>query len=266
MTSPLDQRELAEHGFTLVDFLGRSEVRSLRRLFREFGLDPHHSFFASPAHAYGAKARRFHEEAKEIVDPLVQELLPDHEVFMVAAITKGRRRGGPVIFHHDWTYTDERRHRTVFLWCPLVDTGPRNGGLEVIPGSHRWTTAIRPSRSIEVTEPPRLQQEFAHRAMPVAVRAGQAAVFDPALIHGSGRNTTLRQRPAFTAATAPRGVDLLHFHFDADEHLVGAKVDDAFFTINPYGTPPTRYPAIDPWDREVREADLAVALQQNGPQ
>src|SRR6185436_576497 len=105
-----------------------------------------------------------------------------------------------------WTYTDERRARPVFFWCPLVDAGPENGGLAVVPGSHRWLTGIRPSRSVEATEA--VRDEIAALAVDLTLRAGQAVAFDPALLHGSGPNPTDEPRPAFTVAVVPRGEPL----------------------------------------------------------
>lgn len=244
----------------MVDLAGPAERAAIGTLIDAFGLEERHGFFASPAHAHGPEARAFDQGVKAVLAPRLAELLPETEPFMAGVTSKGRYDGDPIRFHHDWTYTDERRSRPVFFWCPLVDAGPENGGLALVPGSHRWVTGIRPSRGVEPAEA--LQAAIAPLAVDLTVRAGQAVAFDPAVLHGSGPNPTPGPRPAFTVAVARRGEPLLHFHLDDDGRLSGAVVDESFFTTHPYRTPPDGYPPFAPWTTAVAETDLRRALRQ----
>jgi len=262
MTSGFDRAQLDDEGYTIVELAGADERRALEGLIDRFATDPHHGFFASPYHANGPEARRFDLAAREVLGNRLTELLPDHVPFLAGVTSKGGRDGAAVRFHHDWTYTDERRARVVFFWCPLTDVGPENGGLAVVPGSHRWLSGIRPSRTLEATE--ELQTEIAALAVDLRLRAGQAIAFDPACLHGSGPNPTPSPRPAFTIAVAPRDEPLLHFHLDEAGHLSGAVVDDAYFTLHPYRAAPVGRPPYPPWTAEVTEADVRDALARAG--
>jgi hypothetical protein len=255
---PVDLQALQRDGYATATVFGPRDVRAIRAALADFDLPDDHGFFASPAFAPGTTARAFDLQVREIVAPALDALLPGYRPFMVAATTKGRRSSTPIKFHQDWTYTDERQHRPIFLWCPLVDVDEGNGALRVVPGSNRWTSAIRPSRRLEVTE--RHQDQLDRLARTLILRAGQAVVFDPATLHGSGPNPTDAERPAVTIAVAPAGAELVHFHECDDGSLVGAVVDDRFFTMHPYGTAPTGYPALAAWDRAVSDDDLAAAL------
>ena len=257
-TDPSVHQQVLDESYVVVDLLDRSEVDAIREALRAFDLDTDHEFFASPYHAHGPSARTFDLAVKRLVAKPIDAVAPQHTAFMVAVTSKGKRRGAAIKFHHDWTYTDERVDRPIFFWCPLVDTSPRNGGLAVVPGSHRWTSGIRPSRAVEATE--HLQDRFAPLAVDLEVRAGQAVAFDPALLHGSGPNPTSRGRPAVTVACVREGAQLLHFHEDADGNLHGARVNDAFFTEHPYRTAPTGYPPFAPWTVAVTEQDFVSAL------
>lgn len=260
-TAPIDLQAVDRDGYATTSIFTRAELAAVRRELDRFGLDDDHDFFASPAFSAGEPARAFDLAVRSIARPALHRLLPDHEPFMIAATTKGRRSTMPVKFHQDWTYTDEPEQWPVFLWCPLVDVDERNGALRVIPGSNHWTTAIRPSRRDEATEAH--QAEFAARARTIALRAGQALAFAPSTLHGSEPNPTDRPRPAITIALAPRGARLVHFHESSDGALSGAVVDDAFFTMHPYGTAPVGYPPLSPWDRAVVPDDYASALHQS---
>lgn len=262
MTSGLDRAQLEDEGYTIVELAGAEQQQALQALIDRFATDPHHGFFASPYHANGPEARRFDLGAREVLGDRLSELLPDHVPFLAGVTSKGGQEGASVRFHHDWTYTDERRARVVFFWCPLVDVGPENGGLAVVPGSHRWLSGIRPSRTVEATEP--LQAEIASMAVDLRLSAGQAIAFDPAVLHGSGPNPTPSPRPAFTIAVAPRDEALLHFHLDDTGRLGGAVVDDAFFTLHPYRAAPVGYPTYSPWTDAVTEDDVRDALARAG--
>ncbi len=263
MTSGFDREAFERDGWTVVDLRDEAASAAALRVIDEVGLEPDHPFFASPAMSWGAVAGAVDRDLKAIVKPASDQLLPGHRAFMAGITSKGARSTMPIPFHQDWTYTDERVHRVVFLWTALVDTEPANGGLWAVSGSHRWSTNIRPSRDGEATH--HLQDEFAARAEPVRMRAGQAVVFDPAVVHGSGPNTTDQLRPAFTMAFVPDGVPLLHFHEHPDGRLEGLEVDDAFFTQNPYRSRPVGYPPAEPFARALTDRDLLDALDAHHP-
>lgn len=249
---------MAEHGWTTTDLLDPRRLDMARRLVDEVELDPEHPFFASPAQAWGSVARQLSLRLADLVEPVVRELLPEHRVFLAGLTTKGARRGACIPYHQDWTYTDERRSRVVFLWCPLVDTDPGNGGLAVVPGSHRWSANIRPSRAAEPAE--QFQAELHARSVPVTLAAGTAVAFDPGVFHGSAPNESSDPRPAFTVALVPRGEGLVHFHQADGGPLEGYCVDDEFFTINPYRSRPEGYARCEPWAPALEVEDLRSAL------
>jgi hypothetical protein len=257
----VDVNLLATQGHTTVRLLSADACHALDRAMRRFSLADDHAFFASPAHAFGRQARAFHHAAKALVADRVGEVLPGYEPFMIAATTKGAQ-GEDVRYHQDWTYTDERQVRAVFLWCPLVDVVIDNGTLSVVSGSHEWSRSIRPSRAVQITE--ELQGDLAPLGRPVELRAGDALVFDPATFHGSGPNRTDHRRPAVTIATVPRGTELLHFHEHPDGRLEGARVDEEFFTCHPYGTAPTGYPEATPGTTATTDAERTRAIALMG--
>lgn len=256
-SASIDRSRLDRMGFDVVHLLRPDQVAAVSGVLTEAGVDGSEPFFASPAHAWGDRAAWIHERLSALLADRLAEVLPDHRVFMIAVTAKGRH-GSPIKFHHDWTYTDERRHRPVFLWCPLVDCDPSTGSLKVVPGSHRWSSGIRPSRRLEVTE--LHQEDYERLSVGPAVPAGDAIVFDPAVIHGSGPNPLAHARPAITIAMAPRGADLVHFHELDDGSIAGFAVDEPFFTTNPYGQRPQGYASYAAWTGPVTADELAAGI------
>jgi hypothetical protein len=254
----LDLGQVDTDGFTMVQLLDETDVRDVRAVVDAVIADNDAGFFASPAHAWGDEARRVDQVLKARLAGRLADLLPGYEPFMVAITSKPRHSSQQIKFHHDWTYTDERRHHPVFLWCPLVDCTAHSGALQVIPGSHLWSERIRPSRTLEATE--HLQGELEPLAVELAFRAGDAVAFHPGTLHGSEPNSSPIDRPAITIALAPQDAQLVHFHLDQGGELSGFNVDESFFTLNPYGQPPAAADPIAPWSTALTEQDLRDAL------
>jgi hypothetical protein len=250
---------VATAGWAVVDLLDADAVQDALALVEAADLDPQHGFFASPAMAWGPVARDLDQRIKALVAPPAEALLPGRRPFMAAITSKGAGSADAIPFHQDWTYTDERRSRVCFLWCPLVDVDEGNGGLRVVPGSHRWSTRLRPSRAREASLA--LEEDLAARSVPVPLRAGQALAFDPATFHGSGPNRSDRPRPALTVAFVEAAEPLLHFHQGPDDLLEGFVVDDRFFTENAYRTRPDGYPVVPPHAPVLTEDDLVAAME-----
>lgn len=254
-TAPSPLESVRQHGFfRAAGVVSRASVEEIRDAIGVFGLARDHGFFASPAHAPGPMARDFDRFVRARLAERLREVIPGHRPFMVAVTSKGAGSDQEIKFHHDWTYTDERHARAVFLWSPMVPVTPRNAALMVVPGSHRWSTNIRPSRRLEVTE--QFQSDYRQHAVTFRLDAGDAVVFDPATLHGSGPNRLDEPRPAITIGLIPDDADLVHFHLHDDGALSGAAVDDDFFTCQAYGQPPEGYPTVTPWTGATTEADV----------
>jgi len=250
-------------GYLTVGLLDRATVRRLGEAFAGLDVPADHGFHATSAHGTRATARSVDRLLKTELGPFVRRILPDHEPFLAAFISKGARNGGTVDFHQDWTYTDERRGRVVLFWIPLVETTEASGALRAVPGSHAWTTGLRPSGAAHPTEP--LQADLARRSVTVPLEAGAACVYDPALVHGSFPNPSPAARPAAAIALAPSAEPLVHFHVDERGGLTGWRIDESHFTTRPFGSRPEGCPAIEPWEPPVSTDELARNLRSPRP-
>lgn len=234
----IDRSALDELGYVVTPFASTSELDALTTRFAEIGLDPSTPFYATSAHATRALATAVDLDLKALLQPRVDQLFPGYQIFLAAFISKGHVEPHHVGLHRDWTYVDERRHRAYLFWCPLVDVDETNGALHVLPRSHRAAPAIRPSAS--AGEP--LDEVDPDRLVSVPLRAGEAVLYDAALVHGSARNHGRGPRPVAAIATAPYGAMLVHYHRRPDGEVVGYEVDASYFTTEPYGGEPRETP------------------------
>ena len=113
---------------------------------------------------------------------------------------KPPRHPGVVSWHQDfsyWTRTLPMRHITMNV--VLDDTSPENGCLHYVPGSHRWPLLPPVSFGQDMEGfrdllPAELRDAF--RPLPIPLRAGEASLHHPLMVHGSYGNRSPRPRRA----------------------------------------------------------------------
>lgn len=242
-------------GFVTVPLLTSGVIDDLLELHEQVEHDVAIGFHVTSVNAPRSVARSVDERIKRLVGPLLEAVLEDRRPFLAALITKAPG-SGPVEFHQDLTHTDERVHRTVLAWIPLVDTDERNGTMSVVPGSHRWTTGIRP-HTVELPTA-KHQQRFAEHAVPLELHAGTALLYDAALVHGSAANTSTVDRPAVAVALAPLDAQLLLFTQRSGSALRGYRCEATDFTARPFGSPPIGAERVEPWNSAVSSKDFEL--------
>lgn len=229
-----DEAALADLGYVVVDLLQPEEVVVLLDAVEHVYVDERSGFHASNMSGTHTYRREVDRVVRPLIDAAVarQGLFVDHESFTASLLVKWPTEDSAFHTHQDWTMVDEERFRTVNVWCPLVDTDEENGAFAVLPGSHHVLRAIRCSPMPPTTYASPGWQVSHTDMVKIPVRAGQAVVFDHALLHSSPPNATPRWRPAVAAAYKPRAASLVHYYLPdpAGEDLEVFSVDSTFFT------------------------------------
>jgi ectoine hydroxylase-related dioxygenase (phytanoyl-CoA dioxygenase family) len=252
-------------GYHVVDLLDGELIDELRALYDSLDIDRGHDFLATSNDLERADARRVHDRIVDLLADRLEQAVPGHTPFLSGFISKGAASGGPTAFHQDLSYTDERTHRATLLWIPLVDVDEDSGALQVVPGSHRLAEGPRPSGLDHLPTAP-LQDEWVQRAETATLRAGQAVVYDAALVHGAHTNAVDTVRPAVAVALAPTGADLVHVHVDADGNgLTGYVVDVDYYMGQGLFHRPVGYGSTEVWGEPVTEQRLRAALGVDRP-
>jgi hypothetical protein len=260
----IDLHELDERGFTTVRLLDGDGLTRLRTALDALEVDPDDPYWVSSVHGSRAVAGGTSGLLADHLSGPVGDLLPGHVPFMAACISKGRG-GGRVGLHPDWTYLDEREHRARIVWCPLTDTDESSGAMVVVPGSHRTMRGLRGSGPFP-SPVARVEEELWRGAVEtVPLRAGEAVVWDAAVLHGSWPNPSSSPRTAAVIGWVPASAPLVHFHLGDDTDLAGYEVDRRYFVEQEYASRPTGYRRIEPWDdvvRTYRDVDEVLAAAQ----
>lgn len=142
---------------------------------------------------------------ERLLDIAEQFIGPDIALFASHYICKPAHSGRPVLWHQDGAYWPLEPMEVVTLWLAIDDSTPENGGLRVIPGSHREDLyGLRARDDLDSV----LGSESAtdvdeSRAVSLTLSAGDVEVHHPRIMHGSGANTSPMRRCGLTIRYIP---------------------------------------------------------------
>ena len=257
------EAEIDRLGYTTVALLQPSEVTTLREVFESGDVSLESPITRTLSDSTRQRASAIDHDVKKLVAPHVEHVMPGHRAVVALFVHKAPGRGSPVAFHQDWSLTDERHDRALMWWIALDDCSEGNGGLAVIPRSHRWTTGVRPHSTVSQPTDPH-QEILASRAVQLEVPRGTAVIYHPGIVHGSPPNLSERSRLVALVGTAPRNSRLLHY-FESPEGISGWEVNEGFYTDHEHGTTCTSLPAAELWGPVVRSTDLERVLGVASP-
>ncbi len=130
---------------------------------------------------------------ERVLDIAEALLGPDVMLHHTKLIYKKPRTGGMFPMHQDYPYFPHQKNTMLAFSIHLDDTDDENGGLRVIPGSHKHgpiKTANGEGQSWYVD-----QKKFSvDDGVPVPVKAGAAVIFNYLTLHGSKVNKSDRFR------------------------------------------------------------------------
>ncbi len=230
-------------GYVVCELLGDGALARLRAAHRPPADIAELPFYSSAMSADFDYRRRASAAIKAAVRPRLEELLIGVEPIYGQFFDKRPDdKESEVHIHQDWSFVDESRHRSVTVWCPLVDTDETSGCLAVVPGSQMLNPRPRGyvDRFPYPDLAPLLIKEY---SVHLPVRAGEAVLFDQRLFHWSRPNLGPGRRPAVQCLCASTGCPLLYPHADEQVHpgeVELFEVDAMFFTEFLIGVRPRR--------------------------
>lgn len=155
-------------------------------------VDSHVTFLAADA-AYKRAAWAL---IAEVLDPRVLPLLDDHAPTPGAANFFHKPPGtGRIQIHQNWRMLDRHDATTVTVWAPLHAVTRENGGIQVVPGSHRlsWDIPALGTTPFWAGNEALLQTRY---LVDVPLEAGDAILFEDSLIHHTSVNASDADRVA----------------------------------------------------------------------
>lgn len=263
---PETQQRLERDGYAVIPFLGADEVAELVASYDQLGRapgDPERACI-STFHTYDAQYKAAtHEVISSVFRPHLERTFDRMRALPSNFLVKWPGGFSGFGLHQDLSLVDERHHRSVEVWVALCDIDERNGQLWMVPGSHRWIPTIRGIQSFPFPFASVARRIVDRHAVPVAVRAGEAVVFDHATLHFSLPNRTAERRMVAISDLIPAEAPHLHFFGDGHGGVDVYEIDDDFWVDNSPFTlwrPPPASKCIGKVDwftpRELTDEDL----------
>jgi hypothetical protein len=229
------QRTLERDGYATVPLLDADEVAALRGEYEKLGEapgDPHlacHSSFHSFDRTY---KQRVDDVVRAALSPHIERVFDRQRMLPCNFIVKWPGAMGGFGLHQDTTLVDETQYRSVEVWVALVDTDERNGQLWMVPGSHTWLPTLRGIHAFDFPFRNVVDRIVARHSRPVPVHAGEAVVFNHAMVHFSYPNKSDTPRLVAIADLIPEEAQHLQHFGDGNGHLEAFAIDDAFWLDN----------------------------------
>lgn len=153
--------------------------------------------------------------------------------------------------HQDSSHVMEDRAFSVYCWIPLTDVDENNGCVFVLPSSHKINIK---QRSLSVPWVLKEHTDIIQKYMePVQMKAGQALLFDAALIHSSLPNKTSETRVAVNYYIHKKNHPFCHFYYNEITKKVEiySVTPDFYYNEDFEKKPNEKY-------QKITEVDLAI--------
>lgn len=218
--------ELAVKGYTIFPFLNQDDLEKLISYYTNIQKEEPNHFYSSthsPDHSFRRESSNF---IKKIVAERMEQFFCGYDLLGGAFVVKPAKGKGLLPPHQDWNIVDERITRSYNLWIPLIDVTVENGAVYVLPGSHNKIFTHRgpaiPSlfKNIE----PHVWTSL--EALPM--KAGEALLYDHALVHASPNNNTNKMRLGIVCGIIPQNQNM-QLYYGQDGEINSYKVTEDFF-------------------------------------
>lgn len=247
------QASFVKNGYIVVPFLSESEIQQLTEVL--------HANFPTIPEGFYSTSFSTDEMAKQTIKLAIENVF-DEKVKAIAEpfkklgscfLTKFPGKAGEMPIHQDWTVVDERKFQSVTIWVPLCDVNKQNGAMQVIPGSHNYSDALR---SPSIPDPlDQIENHLRKDLVDIPMKAGQALIFSQALMHASPPNNSNRIREVITYGFIPADAELFFHYLNPNGRIEKYKVPDSFFSDynTNIGAAPEVGVKVDEFDYEVRK-------------
>ncbi len=138
---------------------------------------------------------------------------PNIALFASHYIAKPAFEGLPVLMHQDGSYWPLDPMEVITLWLAVDHSGPENGCMRVVPGTHRMDLQKMNKRTdvdnvLDSEIDPALVDEAS--VVDLVLEPGDVSVHQPNIIHGSNANNSPMRRAGLTIRLIPTTTRIIH--------------------------------------------------------
>lgn len=191
------QQKFEKYGYIILrNFISEKEIEYLTGVYEETkNVVENKSFFISQWSNNKELKFKINNAVQKVILEKAQEHLLDYvPVFGVFGV-KHPREDSAMYLHGDWTHVDEKKYRTVNVWCPLLEINDENGAICLLKGSNRLFNYIRGAAIPDAFN--YLGEEALQPYLTdIYLNAGDVIMWDHCIIHGSRKNISKQTRVA----------------------------------------------------------------------
>lgn len=221
------QQQFDRDGYVVVPLLNQQQVNDLSSLFYNLHNEIPGNFYSTTFNASPEFKQRITEKAEQTFGKQIDGLFTGIKKLGSSYLSKAPGQHSKMPVHQDWTVVDESKFESVTVWIPLVDTTENNGAIKVLPGSHKFTNTLR-SPNLP-TEYANLHDEIWNQMQLLPMKAGDAFIFNHALLHASSANNSNKERLAITYGLVPAEAQLMLHHLNEKKNLEKYLMPDDMF-------------------------------------
>lgn len=222
------QERFNRDGFIVLPFLSKESVELIRNLYTQYFPEGTEGFYTSSFIADYHLRKEISDEIGKYFHEKVDDTFFHYKRLGSQFLIKNPGEKGKMPFHQDWTVVDETQFCSVTIWVPLQDIYPENGAIRVLRGSHTFSEALRSPTLPDMFA--NVHEEIEQYSETLTLKAGEAFIFNHALIHGSHLNKSNASRMAVAFGLVPEDAELVYY-FRENENAPTEKflMPDSFF-------------------------------------
>jgi ectoine hydroxylase-related dioxygenase (phytanoyl-CoA dioxygenase family) len=221
------QQQFELNGYVVIPFLTSAQVEELRGFF--FANHPNlpEGFYSSSFNTDAEHKQRVNAKIESVLCNTVNDCFGSIKKLGSCFLNKQPGAISEMPIHQDWTVVNEPEFDSITVWIPLQDVNETNGAIQVIDGSHRFSTALR---SPTLEDPfKNVQAELRKDLKLLPMKAGEAFIFSQALLHASPPNLSNQPRVAVTYGLIDSDAQLMFYHRNQEGKTEHYFVSDNFF-------------------------------------
>lgn len=221
------QSQFNLNGYIVIPFLTVAQVEELRSFFFTTHPALPDGFYSSSFNSDAQHKQRVNEKIDLVLNDAVNNCFGNIQKLGGCFLNKQPGIASEMPIHQDWTVVNEPEFDSITVWIPLQDVNETNGAIQVIDGSHRFSTALR---SPTLEDPfKNVQNELRKDLKLVPMKAGEAFIFSQALLHASPPNLSNQPRVAVTYGLINSEAQLMFYHRNPEGQTEHYLVNENFF-------------------------------------
>lgn len=243
-----------EDGYFVLPFFCKDEIDKLKAIYDGIHHNEELIFESTSFIEDAAFKEAINSQVELVFKTKIESLFQDYKSLGTSFLTKRIGNNTNMPIHQDWTVVDEDKFASVTCWIPLVDTAFHNGAMQVIEGSHLLSKALRgPSLPISFDG-----IDLAPFLKTIHLKAGEAIIFNHALLHASHSNLSDKERVAVTFGLTHKEAQLLMYYSKEDTVEKWEMPDSMFIEY-----PKIRFaPTIGKFKEELDYKVQKISLQE----